>query len=187
MIVNIKKRYAYSILGLLILGLGFLFVNAYVLVPGETPNPGHPISQMGPPADCENGQVLQFIDGEWGCIDLLEGASTISWSDITNKPSGFADNVDDVGVVPSGTTTGSCGGIRFCGRMYGPDSHHCSGTRVFKGNGYLSVYDCKSKCELLGATCYGWQTTGTCSCYCGSRVGGCPGCSAGISYYGSCS
>jgi len=95
--LNIKKRYAYSILGLLILGLGFLFVNAYVLVPGETPNPGHPISQVGPPADCEDGQVLQFInqDTGWGCVDLPEGASTMVWSDITGKPAGFADNVDN--------------------------------------------------------------------------------------------
>ena len=66
--INLEKRYAYIIIGLLVFSAGILLVNA--LTPGEIPNPGHNIQRIGPPADCEDGQVLQFIDEDWSCINL---------------------------------------------------------------------------------------------------------------------
>ena len=66
--INIEKRYACIIAGLLILSIG-IFV-AYALTPGVAPNPGHLISEVAPPADCEVGQVLQWDGSNWDCVDL---------------------------------------------------------------------------------------------------------------------
>ena len=68
MIVNIKKRYAYAIIGLLVLAVGFFVVNA--LTPGVAPNPGHLITQVAPPAGCSAGQVLGWSGSSWGCVIL---------------------------------------------------------------------------------------------------------------------
>jgi len=69
--INLEKKYAYVIIGLLILATGILVVNA--LVPGVAPNPGHLISEVAPPNSCANGQILQFIDETtgWGCVEIV--------------------------------------------------------------------------------------------------------------------
>ena len=71
MIVHIKKRYAYTIIGLLVLAVGVFIVNA--LTPGVAPNPGHLISQVAPPAGCGSGQVLGWSGSSWGCVDMSSG------------------------------------------------------------------------------------------------------------------
>ena len=68
MIVNIKKRYFYGIIGLLVLAVGVFIVNA--LTPGVAPNPGHLITQVAPPAGCGDGQVLGWDGSSWSCVVL---------------------------------------------------------------------------------------------------------------------
>jgi hypothetical protein len=74
--INIEKRYAYAIIGLLVLSAGIFIVNA--LTPGVAPNPGHLIDSVAPPSGCGDGQVLQFIDitNGWGCVDMSMACST---------------------------------------------------------------------------------------------------------------
>ncbi len=69
MIINLEKRHAYFIIGLLVLAVGIFVVNA--LTPGIAPNPGNTIETISPPTGCGEGQVLQFIDevSGWGCVD----------------------------------------------------------------------------------------------------------------------
>ena len=69
--INLKKRYAYIIIGLFVLATGIFVVNA--LTPGVAPNPGHVINEIAPPVGCADGQILQFIDGDWSCIDMSGG------------------------------------------------------------------------------------------------------------------
>jgi len=153
--LNIEKKYAYGIIGLLVLCFGFLIVNAYVLVPGETPNPGHPISQVGPPAGCENGQFLQFSDGEWKCSVVDSGS--MAWNDITNKPSGFADDIDDVG-----SSLTRCAITRFFHKQ-----QHCTGTRIGGNSNWgIGWKDCANFCQSIGATCAERHTSGPANCFC---------------------
>lgn len=111
--LNIKKRYAYGIIGLLVLCFGFLVVNAYVLVPGETPNPGHPISQVGPPADCLDGQVLQFIGGEWGCVEMSSGRWYVP-SDLKATSSTHNGNFGGYNGMYNWIQTHGCSGYHVC-------------------------------------------------------------------------
>ncbi|MCK5149584.1 hypothetical protein KAJ87_01515 [Candidatus Pacearchaeota archaeon] len=65
--------YTFIVIGILaIIGVG-----VYALTAGETPDPGHNIQNIGPPSDCVNGQVLQFIDGAWGCVNLPGGETIL--------------------------------------------------------------------------------------------------------------
>jgi len=66
-IINLSNKTFYTlvVIGVLVL----LGIGVYALSPGETPNPGHNIQDIGPPLDCESGEVLQY-DGDtetWAC------------------------------------------------------------------------------------------------------------------------
>ncbi|MFH1365326.1 MAG: hypothetical protein ABIH28_01965 [archaeon] len=53
--------FLFLLMGILVLG------GIYALSPGVAPNPGHPISEIGPPAGCTAGQVLKFDGSAWVC------------------------------------------------------------------------------------------------------------------------
>ena len=74
--LNIEKRYAYSIIGVLILLTGIFAVNA--LAPGATPNPGHSISEIGIPSGCTTGQVLSYDGSSLKCSSASTTTSTAS-------------------------------------------------------------------------------------------------------------
>lgn len=67
--VNINKRYAYLIIGLLILTAGIFIVNAYG---GNQPSVvGHSINEVAPPTDCADTQVLSYYKTSgWICTNL---------------------------------------------------------------------------------------------------------------------
>lgn len=67
LVLNIEKRYAYLVIGLLIILVGIFIVNA--LTPGQIPNPGHSVSELGIPNPCLNGQVLSYNGNTWICTD----------------------------------------------------------------------------------------------------------------------
>ena len=132
--VNLEKRYAYLIIGLLILVFGFFVVNA--LTPGVAPNPGHIIDNVAPPSECADGQVLQFTDSVngWGCVDMAEdGVWTQSGSNIyynegnvgigTTSP---ASKLEVAGIIHS-----TSGGIKF------PDNTVQTTAGYFKAGSYV--------------------------------------------------
>ncbi len=66
-----KKNITWVVLLFAVLVVGVV----YALTPGVAPNPGHLITEVAPPAGCEDGQILQFIDEDngWGCVVLPSG------------------------------------------------------------------------------------------------------------------
>jgi hypothetical protein len=70
---EISNKLAYTIISvfvLIIVGLG-----VYALSAGETPNPGHNIKDIGPPANC-NG-FLKFNGSDWLCEDISAGGDSV--------------------------------------------------------------------------------------------------------------
>lgn len=67
--ININKRYAYVLIGLLILSAGIFIVNAYG---GNQPSvAGHSINEVAPPTDCADTQVLSYYSTSgWVCVNL---------------------------------------------------------------------------------------------------------------------
>ena len=110
LILNIKKRYAYAIIGLLVLAVGVFVVNA--LTPGVAPNPGHLITEVAPPSGCGSGQVLEWSGSSWGCVNLPVDTDT---DDQTLSVSGqtLSINSGNSVTIPSGK---SC---RMCIQCYG--------------------------------------------------------------------
>ena len=68
---NIEKRYVYVIVALLVLVAGLLIVNA--TIPGQTPNPGHPVTDLGVPTGCTANQFLKFDGTNWVCGTVSGG------------------------------------------------------------------------------------------------------------------
>jgi len=64
--VNIEKKYAFLIVGVLIIATGLIMGYA-LLTPGVTPDPGHGVDQVSPPSGCSTGQFLQWTGTAWTC------------------------------------------------------------------------------------------------------------------------
>ena len=113
MIVNIKKRYAYAIIGLLVLAVGVFVINA--LTPGVAPNPGHLITQVAPPAGCGEGQVLKWDGTNWGCVVL-----PVDTDDQTLSISGQSLSISSGNSVslPGGGTTATWGTCTYVSAAY---------------------------------------------------------------------
>lgn len=76
---KVSNRFAYTIISAF--AMIALAVVVYA-VPGTTPNPGHPLTQLQP---CSNGETLVTTNGAWNCTTPSSGGSsqwTASGSDI---------------------------------------------------------------------------------------------------------
>ena len=89
--VNIEKRYAYIIIGVLILVFGFLVVNAYG---GTQPNVmGHSVGEIDGVCRTDGTDCLAEADP----TVLASVKDGVIWSELGEIPDGFADGVDNVG------------------------------------------------------------------------------------------
>jgi len=105
LVINISNRWLYTIIAigvLVIIGVG---VYAYV-GPGGV---GHDIIDIEP---CLEGEILQTsTGGVWTCVDIPGGAAEtdptvpgsikdgIDWSELSNIPLGFVDEIDNTGIT----------------------------------------------------------------------------------------
>ena len=79
LILNIEKRYFFSILVVVLIVAGFLVANA--LTAGTAPNPGHVIENVSAPAGCQANQILQWTGSGWTCIDVPGSGSASFYGD----------------------------------------------------------------------------------------------------------
>lgn len=112
------NRLLYSLLSLLILTWGVIFVYATI----ET-NPGHSIQNIAPPAGCLDGQILQWDQSvlEWVCVDSSFAgggvpSGAVGFFNLLSCPSGWSPLTDAegrviVGVSSSGTLAGTQGTV----------------------------------------------------------------------------
>ena len=100
--VNIEKRYAYAIFGILFLALGILIVNAY-----GTSNPAVVGHSAGEIVEADPTVLASVKDGiAWSEISSRPaglddgdqvGLTSVPWSIITSRPAGLDDG-DQVGI-----------------------------------------------------------------------------------------
>jgi hypothetical protein len=103
-----RAWYTFITIGILLLiGVG---VYAYG---GTQPSVvGHTFGEIQPPTGCTSNQVLQWSGSAWRCATLSGGGGIttetdptvlasvkdgVSWDEVTNKPAGFADGIDNIG------------------------------------------------------------------------------------------
>ncbi|MCW8966538.1 MAG: hypothetical protein OQK82_07625 [Candidatus Pacearchaeota archaeon] len=103
--INISNRAIYSLIILTI--TIFLGIGVYAYNSGFNPSTmGHSLDEIGIPTNCLADQTLKWNGNKWSCSDetkLSESDPTvsdeikdgISWSEINNIPSGFADKKDN--------------------------------------------------------------------------------------------
>ncbi|MEK6899246.1 MAG: hypothetical protein AABW79_04075 [Nanoarchaeota archaeon] len=126
--VSIEKRYAFLIVGALLLISGAIFV--YSLTPGTAPNPGHTLDNVAPPSPCATGEFLSWTGSAWDCV----------------IPSATVTSVGELNcAVPSGGTSASCtipGVKTFCAITQINDLHCSTGFRceVFGNPGTSTWY-----------------------------------------------
>ena len=110
-VINLSNRWLYTfiLIGIIIL-LGII---VYALAPGSSGNPGHNIQDVGPPATCADGQVLQFINStnNWGCVD-----DTDTRCDTSGTCSQVCIGADCQSSWPDVVTTDYCAG-GTCGSL----------------------------------------------------------------------
>ncbi len=120
---NLSNRFLYTfIAAVIIISLGIV---VYALAPGQTPNPGHNISQLGAPSTCSPTQVLQWSGSAWQCADLPGASSGGTFESITLL---YKDSRGNVTTQSSGNTLIGYAGIpgprRFmAGRDYDNDGN----------------------------------------------------------------
>lgn len=122
--VNLNKRYAFLIVGILLFIIGGIFVYAVV------PNPGHAVSAIEPPIPCATGEFLSWTGSAWDCA----------------TPSATVTSVGEFNcAVPSGGTSNTCtiSGVRtFCAITHINDLHCSAGFKcqVFGNPGTSTWY-----------------------------------------------
>ena len=86
--INIDKKYFFILLGVLVLGIGGIFVYGYI--PSQIPNPGHGATDIV--VDCPGGTVtdlntcLGTLGGGVSALDQTSCQWTKWTSDSTNDP-----------------------------------------------------------------------------------------------------
>lgn len=115
--VNIEKSQFYIFLVVIFISAGFLIVNAY----GTT----------APATFGHSAGEIEEVDPT--VLDSVKNG--VDWSEVTLKPAGFEDGVDDVGDTQSCAMCSSCGGEwpTYMGSVYSyyqPDGHGsaCAGS-----------------------------------------------------------
>lgn len=66
--IHLTNRWLYTFIAIGILAV--IGIGVYALTPGVAPNPGHLISDVAPPSGCVSGQILQYNNGNWACVNL---------------------------------------------------------------------------------------------------------------------
>jgi len=84
--IDIKKKYAFIIVSAIIVLAGIFIV--FALGAGQIPNPGHSTSQLGAPAGCTTGQVLQWNGNDWSCADAVAGGNGLIYLGSTSGGGG---------------------------------------------------------------------------------------------------
>lgn len=91
MIIKIEKRFAYIIIGLLVLIFGFLVVNAYG---GNQPSVmGHSAGEIDGVCKSDGTDCLAETDPTITQDNIKDG---ITWTEISSRPAGLDDG-DDIG------------------------------------------------------------------------------------------
>lgn len=128
--INIKKGYAYSIIGVLIVILGFLVVNAY--------NSGGPPSFVGHSAEeIDWNQTVPIIHADSIC---LNGECRTDWEPSATCTPATCSSLG----YNCGTWSDGCGGTLNCGS--------CSGSQICASG--TCVTTCTPEtCSSLGYTC----------------------------------
>ncbi len=79
--IHLTNRWLYVLIVLGVLAL--LGVGVYALLPGEVPNPGHSINEVGPPSACSPNQYLKFDGTNWVCATETD-PTVRSWAKMDN-------------------------------------------------------------------------------------------------------
>jgi len=115
--INLSNKVAYTFIAfgiIILLGIG---INA--LVPGQTPNPGHNIQNIGPPTPCVAGYYLQFNGTDWICAEgpqaIPSGGADNDWAIVgSNQYSNVTGNVG-IGTSTPSSKLDVVGDIKFSG------------------------------------------------------------------------
>lgn len=109
--LNIEKRYAYAIMGLLVIVGGAFIVNGLPFITeGTIPNPGHDIQAIMPPSPCTGNQVLAWNDGDnngigkWYCKNDI----TYRVGDPLGTPASWTCTIKDSGEFTPSTAEVTC-------------------------------------------------------------------------------
>ena len=117
--INLTNKWFYTLISLVIILFAVGIV--WALNPGDTPNPGHPISQLGIPAPCTSGQVLSYNVSNWICASSASGLEVKVWCERTLR-------LSYGGVCP--------GGWSYAGTIDNAGDHIC-----WDGGGFISGGD----------------------------------------------
>ncbi|MBU2616452.1 MAG: hypothetical protein KKB79_00515 [Nanoarchaeota archaeon] len=148
--INFTNRVLYTLITLF--GVLIFAVSAYALQPGVTPNPGHSIQSISPPAPCVNGQFLKWVysaasgHGTWICSDVSGGTGSFEYADWFsgsginfpsdgNKIISIADRNGEGRklTIQAGNADGSFA-------LNGGELKLSSGATVQGGNSFISLY-----------------------------------------------